>query len=104
MSSNNFGKTTIFCFLLFSLLTVACMPQTSEPPATVQAFLDHSPALNQLSSEDIEVLHDEAYGSGRVVLYAWQNNGNQCLASSYLTQLNGNWDCLLYTSPSPRDS
>ncbi len=92
MSSNNFGKTTIFCFLLFSLLTVACMPQSSEPPPTVQAFMEHSTALSQLSIEDIHVLHDEAYGSGRIVLYAWQNNGFQCLASSYLTQLNGNWE------------
>lgn len=92
MSSNNFGKTTIFCFLLFSLLTVACMPQSAEPPPTVQAFMEHSTALSQLSIEDIHVLHDEAYGSGRVMLYSWQNNGFQCLASSYLTQFNGNWE------------
>ena len=91
MSSNFFGKTTFFCILCSLFLTVACAPVASEPSPTLQAVVEHTQVLNKVSPENISVLQDLPYGSGRILLYSWQENGQTCLASSYMTKLNGNW-------------
>ena len=91
MSSNFFGKTTLFCILSLIFLTVACVPATSDPPPTIQAVFEDTQLLTETSLDQVEVLQDQAYGSGRILLYSWQAEGGTCLASSYLTSLNGSW-------------
>lgn len=91
MSSNYFGTTTVLLILLSAFFAVACMPQSESPSPTVQAVVEHAQALTQVSPENIDVLQDEAYGSGRILLYSWQEEEKKCLASSYMTPLNGNW-------------
>ncbi|MEM8858214.1 MAG: hypothetical protein AAGD96_07840 [Chloroflexota bacterium] len=92
MSSNIFGnlKTSILLFTFF--LLVGCLPTNNEPPPTIQAVSNHAEVLHEVATEDIHVLQDQSYGSGRILLYEWQQNNQHCLASSYLTPLGGVWE------------
>ena len=92
MSSNFFGKIKISIIILSFYMLVGCIPTTSEPPPTIQAVADHAQVLDQVSTEDIHVLQDQSYGSGRILLYEWEQDSQQCLASSYITPLGGHWE------------
>ncbi|MFT5193671.1 MAG: hypothetical protein ACI9EW_000077 [Cellvibrionaceae bacterium] len=91
MSNILFGKTTYFSIILIAFMLTACLPTTNEPPATIQAVADHVEALNSVTADQIHVLQDQSYGSGRIMLYEWYSENEHCLGSSYITSLNGNW-------------
>ena len=91
MSSTLFGKFFHLILLVIALILVGCLPTTSEPPPTVQAVADHAAVLHTVTADQIHVLQDQSYGSGRIMLYEWHAENQHCLASSYITPLNGNW-------------
>ena len=92
MSSIFFGKLKTSVLLLIFSILVGCLPTTQEPPPTVQAVSSHAQVLHEVATEDIHVLQDQSYGSGRILLYEWEQNNEHCLASSYLTPLGGVWE------------
>ncbi|MEM9774309.1 MAG: hypothetical protein AAF902_06985 [Chloroflexota bacterium] len=92
MSSIFFGKFKISVIAFCTLMLIGCLPTSTEPPPTIQAVADHAQVLNQVSTEDIHVLQDQSYGSGRILLYEWKQDSQHCLASSYITSLGGHWE------------
>lgn len=69
----------------------ACLPTTNQPPPTLEAVANHAEVLHSVTADQIHVLQDQSYGSGRIMLYEWHTEDQHCLASSYITPLNGDW-------------
>jgi hypothetical protein len=91
MSSNLFGKVVSLSTIFIAFITTACLPAANEPPPTIQAVADHAEALSAVTADQIHVLQDQSYGTGRIMLYEWFNENQHCLGSSYITPLNDNW-------------
>ena len=79
--------------LIVLLLFTACQSQEPAPPPTLEAAASTVSQLENIALNDIDVLQQRAYGSGRVLLYSWSNSGGAtCLATTYLTPLNNEWE------------
>lgn len=88
-------KSTTILILLFSLFAVAlsaCAPAATTPPTPEAAAISESDFAADLGFNEIEILQNQVAGSGKMVLYRWQNGADEaCVATAYLTQLNGRW-------------
>ena len=88
------SKTVFIHFIIIAVfLTLsACATTVETPPPTLQAVVDNSELLAAVNPEQVEVLQDTGFGSGKILLYRWQaQDGAYCLGSSYIINVNNNW-------------
>lgn len=81
----------IISLFVLMLLSACAVEQTNEPPATLQAAVAGTAHLTEADYADIDVLLEKRLGAGQLMLYRWQNGGADCLAATYLTAVNNEW-------------
>lgn len=88
------SKTVFTQFIITAVFLAlsACATTVETSPPTLQAVVDNSELLAAVNPEQVEVLQDTGFGSGKILLYSWQaQDGSFCLGSSYIVNVNNNW-------------
>lgn len=85
---------TLFFFLALGILfATGCVSAAETPPPTISAVVADSNLLSTVNPEEMTVLQDRGFGSGKIVLYQWEDNqGNRCLGTSYLIEIDQHWE------------
>jgi hypothetical protein len=94
MTLTNLSQSVFTFFVSLLLLGVLAACQTAEndaPPPTLQAAVAGTSYLTMEHTAVVEVLQEQAWGTGQLMLYRWQDGSQTCLAATYLTRLNNDW-------------
>lgn len=72
------------------LAFTGCATTAESPPPTISAVVANSDLLSSVDPSGMTILQDRLYGSGKIVLYQWNDTqGNLCIGTSYLQEIDG---------------